>query len=81
MNLNTITQVQRDMLTILQDGRIHSVEELHTCLHDELQPIAHVQMHISSLRKLLRPNGLDVVCRVGNPSSYVLMRRMAGARE
>lgn len=64
MNDNGYTPTQLKMLVILADGRPHTREELHACLHDELGPLSNIQMHVSNIRRKLQPLGYDIVCIV-----------------
>lgn len=57
-----LTPIRRKMLRILSDGGIHSRQELHGCLEDELAQLASIKHHIELLRKFLRPKGLLIVC-------------------
>lgn len=59
---NGYTPTQQRMLSILADGFPHTREELHGCLWDELGALSNIQMHISNLRKKLKPEGETVVC-------------------
>lgn len=55
------TPTQNRMFNLLSDGSIHSKEELHACLDDELSEQNMVPFHICNMRKVIRPKGLDVV--------------------
>lgn len=67
-NGRTPTQIR--ILEMLADGLPHTFEELHTCLDDELASRPAVSMHISNLRKVLRPKGEDIVCVIRYHRSY-----------
>jgi DNA-binding response OmpR family regulator len=56
----TPTQVR--MLALLADGRMHTKEELQLCLSDELSGFNAVRIHLTYLRKKLRPIGQDILC-------------------
>jgi DNA-binding response OmpR family regulator len=56
------TPTEQRMLDLLSDGFVHTKEELKRCLWDELARIETVQVHISNLRKKLRPQGRDIIC-------------------
>jgi hypothetical protein len=60
------TPTQRRMLRLLQDGLPHARAELKACLVDDLGNWNNVQVHISRLRKRLRPKGQDILCVVAN---------------
>ena len=57
-----LTPTQEKMLGVLSDGMRHTRQELHACLSDELAPLSNIQMHISNIRKVLRPIGQDIIC-------------------
>ena len=50
------------MLELLSDGLPHTREELHACLWDENANLSTVKVHISIIRRTLRPLGEDIVC-------------------
>jgi hypothetical protein len=56
------TKTQLLMLAVLSDGQPHRREELHAILPDDLGPMKNIRPHISKIRKLIRPQGLDVAC-------------------
>jgi hypothetical protein len=60
------TPTQKRMLQLLADGRSHTRAELKACLADELGGWNNVQVHISRIRKQLRPKGQDILCVVAN---------------
>ena len=64
------TRVQRAMLDVLSDGRPHTAAELHACLYDNSGPLSNVRIHISGIRKQLRPRGEDVVCEIINRRAH-----------
>lgn len=55
------TPTQTRLLSILADGMPHTPEELLTCLDDPLSELINLQLHISLLRKKLRPAGQDII--------------------
>jgi DNA-binding response OmpR family regulator len=59
------TPTQQRMLAILADGMPHTREELHTCINDDLADMHVVNVHISLLRRKLRPIGQDIVKEIG----------------
>lgn len=61
MNLNHFTPSQKSLLQVLQDGMLHSPEELVSFLKEDLGGNGLVQRHISYLRPLLRKQGYDIV--------------------
>lgn len=64
MILEKFTPVQQCMLSILADGLPHTRAELHACLSDELGPLRNICVHLSRIRKVLRPAGQDIVCEL-----------------
>jgi hypothetical protein len=67
------------MLAVLADGRCHSSEELHGCLSDDRQPVYHIHVHISGMRKLLRPRGEELICQRLDGSTYYRLVRLGAA--
>lgn len=55
------TPTQRRMLAVLRDGRDHTTAELAACLDDEQTGPRAVAVHLTHLRRKLRPDGMDVV--------------------
>jgi DNA-binding response OmpR family regulator len=68
-----MTPTQAKMLEMLADGKMHSLDELRSCLPDELGGNCNVRVHVSRIRKQLRPSGGDIVCR---SSYYCWVRRV-----
>ena len=64
------TPTQQRLLKLLSDGMPHTRKELVKCLDDELTSLDTVNVHISYLRRKLRPIGQDIICEMG--SSYKL---------
>ena len=64
MNDNDFTPIQRAMLKVLSDGREHTRKELHKCLSDELGPLTNIAVHLTGIRKVLRPRGEDNLCTI-----------------
>lgn len=56
--------VQRKMLALLADGKPHSREELQACLADDLGSVRNVAPHVSMMRRVLRPNGEEILCEL-----------------
>lgn len=55
------TPTEVKILAVLSDGMPHTREELHGCLMDELGDLSNVKVHITYLRRKLRPMGQDIV--------------------
>lgn len=69
------TATETRIMRVLADGQPHRKEEIHACLPDELGALNNVQMHISNIRKKLRPVGQGIHCdRVDTISWYRLVR-------
>lgn len=49
---------------MLSDGMPHYREQLRECVPDELASLYALKMHISRIRKVLRPRGQDIVCEI-----------------
>lgn len=64
MTLDNFTPTQQKMLAVLADGKAHAREELHKCLEDPLTSVKAIRAHLSSIRKLLRPAGEDIICEL-----------------
>lgn len=73
-----LTPTQRRMMAVLGDGMIHSKQELHACLNDDMAQVELVVCHISLLRKRIGPIGQDVVYVNGRAGmGYRLVRLVA----
>ena len=59
---NHLSPTQRLMLDILVDGKPHHPSELHACL-DSYGDESNIHRHLSALRKILRPQGQDIICQ------------------
>lgn len=73
--------VQAKMLDVLSDGKSHAVEELHACLNDDLGPIDNVCAHITHLKKVLNPQGKDILMtKALGYRAYILVRIVASSQ-
>ena len=77
MDFKDFTPTQQRMLKVLMDGLPHKRCELEACLDDDLHLTASgepnskaVTRRLSELRKMLRVQGLDVVCRALGGRGY-----------
>lgn len=69
------TATQQKFMDVLSDGLPHSKEELAKCLWDEQGDIDNVKIHFSNMRKVLNPQGQDIVTKyVGGRVHYMLVR-------
>lgn len=68
--------IPEKMLAILSDGQPHSRQELFACLYEQDAPLSNIKIHITAVRKMVRPRGLDVVLRLTNTYArrYQLVR-------
>ena len=71
--------IQARMLKLLSDGLLHTAEELHGCLHDELGPVTNVYAHLTAIRKSLRPKGQDVILIRSNGQAFYQLSRLLGS--
>lgn len=60
------TPTEQRFIDLLSDGLSHTKSEMMQCLWDEHneRPLVAMQMHVSRIRKKLRPKGEDLVCEV-----------------
>ena len=57
------TPTEQAILQVLSDGMSHSRAELQPCLRDELGSADNVKIHITNIRKKLRPKSEDIICQ------------------
>jgi len=70
---NSVSPIEQKLLDVLSDGKVHSREALKLCLSDEeLTADEAIKMQISNLRKILRPQGRDIV--LWGTGHYRMMR-------
>jgi DNA-binding response OmpR family regulator len=62
MTSNGFTPTERAILKVLEDGKPHPRDELRACLPDKLGNFQNVNVHVTNLRRKLRPRGHNVVC-------------------
>lgn len=77
MNGDGLTVPQR-MLKLLSDGKFHTAQELHGCLHDDMGPLENINAHITNIRKVLRPKGEDIYYREKGGVSWYMHGRVVG---
>jgi len=63
---NGFTPTQQAIVNVLNDGRLHSREELLLCLDDDLADIKTLNVHLCNIRKKLTPQGYLLDCVVRN---------------
>ena len=77
-----ISPTQERILKALSDGMPHHRDELHKCLNDEFAEITAIEYHISTIRKVLRPLGQDIICEYANRKRfYRHIRLLASAND
>ncbi len=65
---------QQRIVDLLSDGLLHSKEQIYGMLLTA-NSVNHIQMHISNIRKIIRPRGQDISCTLlGGNSFYQLVR-------
>jgi DNA-binding response OmpR family regulator len=79
MSENGFTETESKMLSVLADGMPHRREELHACLWDEAGRLSNICIHISKLRKKLRPKGQHIVCEFINRRTHYRQIRLLQA--
>lgn len=73
-----LTHVQYRILRLLGDGMDHTINELHECLDDDLGPLRNVYAHVSTLRRIIRPRGLDIISGRKRRGAIYRMVRLVG---
>ena len=74
------TPTEKKIMLILSDQQSHTKKELFDCLPDELGDIDNVQVHLTNIRKKIRPLGQDIACELVRDrfnSRYRLIRLLA----
>lgn len=77
LRLENFSPIQRRMISVLDDGGLHDLEELVACLEDTEASSRNVHPHLSAIRKVLRPWGIDIIPQGVKRS---LKYRMIGVR-
>ena len=68
------TPTQRRIYDVLQDGKFHTRDELHSCLPDDLSSNGSVRFHLSNVRKIVREFNMEIVCQIhGQMTHYRLI--------
>jgi len=63
------TDTQEALLAVLSDGKPHDRSELLSAM-DKLTDFKTVRVHISNIRKKLRPRGEEIVCEYANRRTF-----------
>lgn len=58
---NGFTPTQLCILSVLSDGLAHTGDELRHCLPDDMAQSGTLRMHLTNIRKKLRPHGQDIL--------------------
>jgi hypothetical protein len=61
-----LTKTQQRILSVLSDGEMHSLKELHQQLDDELASVNAVTWHLVQIRKVIKPAGRMILCQFHN---------------
>lgn len=64
------------IMAVLRDGQPHTRMELFGCLNDDLQSYRNVAVHISKIRKKLRPKGVDILLQKMNGRTHYRLVRL-----
>jgi DNA-binding response OmpR family regulator len=74
------TPTEQRFLALLSDGLPHDRRELHSLLWDEYSELSAIQVHLSNIRKRLRPRGEDIICELhARTIKYRWVRLIQGA--
>lgn len=77
-NLDQFTVTQRRIVQLLMDGRSKPRSQVLECLDDPMADYRTLRVHLTKIREVLRPLGLDVVCLDGGfrrTARYRLVRQ------
>ena len=78
---DSLTKVEGRMMSVLQDGNLHTPLELHGCLEDELGPVTNIHVHLSNMRDKIRPTGHTIVFhRIDGATFYQIVRLVISER-
>ena len=78
MSNGDLTPTQRRMMTVLEDGLVHSLKQLHGCLNDELSDNGAVQIHVHNLRRKIARHGKSIIRFSEDGVTYYQLRRKMG---
>ena len=74
---NGFTPTQRRMMKVLGDGLPHTRHELRDCFNDDRAADNNTRVHLTALRKKLRPQGKDILVEyVRSSLHYRLIQRL-----
>ena len=69
LSIPAFTPTEISILEVLSDGESHSRYEVLDCL-DEYTCMTTLRVHISNMRKKLRPQGHEIVCEIVNRGTH-----------
>lgn len=55
------TATEQRIMDLLADGKRHTRDELFSCLEDEMQKKDNVNVHLTYIRRKIRPVGHDII--------------------
>lgn len=58
------TPVELKILSVLTDGKPHRRQELLESFGDEFTSRNNLNVHLTGIRKVLRPKGQDIICEL-----------------
>jgi len=61
--MREFTPTQTKILRVLSDGLPHKLPEVMACLDELTKRPNSLHRHLSSMRKILRPRGEDIICQ------------------
>ncbi len=74
------TPTEQRIMDVLADGRLHASDDLHQCLSDNSEPLegmlTSLPVHLSNMRKILRPRGEDICCYRDDGKTYYYLGRL-----
>ncbi len=64
------TPTEQKIMDILSDGQLHTKAALHAVLPDTLGPLNNVRVHLTYLRRKLRPEGKTIAAETRDRVCY-----------
>jgi hypothetical protein len=75
------TKTQAKILALLSDGLPHRRDDMVLAVFDQHEEKLALQMQVSLLRKILRPQGEDILCVVQGYVHYYQHVRLLGSAD
>lgn len=69
------TATQLKILELLMDGKLHTREEIHSCLPDDLGAKTNIHSHITTVRNKIRDAGYLIVIQFRNRVPMYLLSK------